>query len=112
MIINGQESVVRKQNPKDLAQIVTKEMSLGLEAYGQFHWFVHPQPILNPFEALISNVDPPNLKSLIMSGIPFYPQPSPKEEVLPLIQKHVTVVVVEPPQTMVEQLPAQDPSLC
>ncbi|KAM3200755.1 hypothetical protein P3L10_033117 [Capsicum annuum] len=106
MIINGQESLVRIQNPKDLAQRVTEEMSLGLEAYGQFHWFVHPQPILNSFEALTSNVDPPNLTSLIMLGLPFYPQPSPEEEVLPWLQKHVTVVVVEPPQTMVEQLPA------
>ncbi|KAF3650570.1 hypothetical protein FXO38_17095 [Capsicum annuum] len=107
---NGQESVIRVQNPKDLAQIVTEGMSLGLEAYGRFHWFVHPQPIPNPFEALTSNVDLLNLNSLMMSGLSFYPQPALEEEVIPWIQKYVTIAVVEPPQPTVEQqFLAQDP---
>ncbi|KAM3319837.1 putative protein isoform X2 [Capsicum chacoense] len=110
MIINGQESVIRIQNPKELSQIVMEGMTLGLQAYGQFHWFAHPQPVPNPFEASTSNVDPPTLNNLMMPGLPLYPQPSPKEGILPWIQKHVTAAVVDPSMPTVEQqTPAQNP---
>ncbi|PHT45089.1 hypothetical protein CQW23_14247 [Capsicum baccatum] len=46
----------------------------------------------------------------MMPGLSFYPQPSPEDEILPWIQKHVTPVVVEPSTPTVEQqTPAQNP---
>ncbi|KAF3617370.1 hypothetical protein FXO38_34021, partial [Capsicum annuum] len=82
MYVEGKECLVIIQNPKDLSQIITEGMKLGLEAFAHQQWYATPPSIPNSFRASPSNVYPPVLTNLMMSGLSVYPQLPQEMEVM------------------------------
>ncbi|KAM3221431.1 putative protein isoform X2 [Capsicum annuum] len=83
---------------KGLSSDHSEGMKLGLETYGQYHWFAIPPTVPNPLQASASNIEPPVVNNLLLPNLPFYPQPPTEAEVVPWIQQYMISALVDPTQ--------------